>query len=357
MLIVDAHEDLAWNMLSFGRDYTHSALWTRQQEAGGPVPAINGNTLLGKTEWLLGHVGVIFSTLFVAPASHREGAWDAQVYSTPQQAADLAGAQLDAYHRLADDHEQFRLIGTAADLDEVVATWSDDRPLPDRRIGLVPLMEGADPILEPARAEEWFERGLRIIGLSWDATRYAGGTYTPGPLTADGAELLGVMADLGMILDLSHLSEEAYVQALERYEGVVIASHANPRQFTPTVRGLSDPMIVDLAERGGVMGIVPYNAFLKPGWRKGDGRAGVPLTVVADAIDHVCQVTGSAEHVAIGSDFDGGFGLEHVPMGIDTVADLARLAEPLAGRGYSPEQIEMIFSGNWLRVLHAGLPA
>lgn len=357
MLIVDAHEDLAWNMLTFGRDYTHSALWTRQQERGGPVPAANGNTLLGKTEWLLGHVGVIFSTLFVAPESHRTGAWDAQVYSTPQQAADLASAQLDAYHRLADDHEQFRLIGTAADLDEVVATWGTDHSLEQRRIGLVPLMEGADPILEPARAEEWFERGLRIIGLSWDATRYAGGTYTPGPLTADGAELLAIMADLGMILDLSHLSEEAYHQALERYEGVVIASHANPRRFIPTVRGLSDPMIADLAERGGVMGIVPYNAFLKPGWRKGDSRAEVPLATVADAIDHVCQVTGSARHVAIGSDFDGGFGLEHVPLGIDTVADLTHLAEPLAERGYSPEQIEMIFSGNWLRILHAGLPA
>jgi membrane dipeptidase len=131
--------------------------------------------------------------------------------------------------------------------------------------------------------------------------------------------------------------------------------HSNPGVFT-TSRGLSDEMIAVLAERGGVIGIVPYNRFLKPEWRKGDPREEVSVITVVDAIDHVCQVTGNADHVGIGTDFDGGFGLEHVPAGIDSVADLQKLIEPLKERGYTEAQTEQIMAGNWLRVLRASLP-
>jgi membrane dipeptidase len=357
MFIIDAHEDLAWNIQTFGRDYSRGALWIRAREAGAPASTLNGNTLLGKAEWLLGRVGLIFSTLFVAPAHRRLGGWDTQCYSTASEAAALASAQLDAYCQLAEAHPQFRMVAKQDDLEQVVASWEPGLPLENRRIGLVPLMEGADAIQEPEQAEGWFERGVRVVGLAWERTRYAGGTHEPGSLTPDGARLLGVMAELGMILDLSHMAEEAYFEALERYTGVVIASHSNPRRFCPTARGLSDRMIVELAERDGVAGIVPYNAFLKPGWRKGDRKEDVTLIHVVDAIDHVCQVTGSAWHVGLGTDFDGGFGVEHVPAEIDTIADLLELEPLLAARGFSEEQIEAIYGGNWLRVLRAALPA
>ncbi len=356
MLIVDAHEDLAWNMLTFGRDYTRSALWVRQCERGTDIPIRNGNTLLGKAEWLLGHVGLIFATLFAAPLRRRVGEWDTQCYAEPSQAYNLISAQIDAYYRLADENPQFQIVATQDDLAHVLATWEPDQPLEARRIGLIPLMEGADAILEPEQAEEWFERGVRIIGLAWESTRYAGGTHEPGPLTAEGMHLLEVMADLSLILDLSHMAEEAYFQALERYEGVVIASHSNPRRFCPTPRGLSDEMIRALAERDGVIGVVPYNAFLKPGWRKGDPKDAVTLADVVAAVDHICQVTGSERHVGLGTDFDGGFGVEHVPAEIDTIADLLKLEDVLAARGYTPEHIAAIFSGNWLRILQMALP-
>lgn len=356
MLIVDAHEDIAWNILTFGRDYTRSALAIREREVGTAAPGINGDTLLGKPEWLLGHVGVIFATLFVAPAARALGPWDTQTYRNAAEAAARASAQLDAYKRLVEQDEVFRLIGTQGELEEILATWANDRGIEDRRIGLVPLMEGADPVLEPEQVEEWFEQGVRIIGLAWEATRYAGGTHEPGPLTADGMRLLEVMQDLGMVLDLSHLAEEAYYQAVDRYEGVLIASHANPRRFLPTTRGLSEDMIRRLAEREGVVGIVPYNRFLKPGWQRGDGKQAVPLDTVAAAIDHVCQVTGSIDHVGIGTDFDGGFGVQHTPAGIDTIADLQKLREPLAELGYTEEHIAAIFGGNWLRILRRALP-
>jgi membrane dipeptidase len=163
------------------------------------------------------------------------------------------------------------------------------------------------------------------------------------------------MAGLGMILDLSHIAEEAYFQALGRYEGIAIASHANPRRFTPTPRGLSDEMIAMLAERGGVVGIVLHNPFLKPGWRKGDSKGRVTLYDVVDAIDHVCQVVGDAAHVGIGSDLDGGYGVDQAPGGVDTVADLPKIGDLLAERGYEAAHIDDIMSGNWLRILREAL--
>lgn len=149
MLIVDAHEDIAWNVLTFGRDYTQSALWLRRKEAGTSIPLHAGNTLLGKSDWLLGHVGLIFATIFVSPARCKLGAWDTQTYASAQEAYRLASAQLDVYGRLADEQPQFKLVGTKGDLEQVTAAWSDDASLSDRCIGLLPTMEGADPILDP----------------------------------------------------------------------------------------------------------------------------------------------------------------------------------------------------------------
>jgi membrane dipeptidase len=356
MLLIDAHEDIAWNALTFNRDVRRSAAETRQREANSTTPGYNGNTLLGKEDWISGEVAVIFATLFASPASHSMGAWDSQSYQNAQEAHQAVSAQLDYYHRLTEQDQQFRLIDVESALDAVLNTWRDERDPEERLIGLVPLMEGADGIRAPEEVYEWYERGLRIIALAWSGSRYSGGTHEPGPIKPDGFALMESMADLGMILDLSHLSEQAYFQAIEQYPGVVIASHSNPRRFLPTVRGLSDEMINLLGERDGVVGIIPYNRFMKPGWTAIDRREEVTLNDIASAIDHVCQITGSVRHVGIGSDFDGGFGVEQTPTGVDTVADLQKLVPLLAERGYDASQVADIFAGNWLRVLRAGLP-
>jgi membrane dipeptidase len=210
MFIVDAHEDIAWNALTFGRNFTQSALAIRAAEADKLRPC--GDTMLGRAEWLVGHVGIVFGTLFVTPERRKWGEWDSLCYRDARHAYQLAGAQLDYYHRLADENEWAMLVGDRTALDEVVATWEEGKELADRRVGFVPLMEGADPILEPAQAEEWYARGLRIVGLAWAQTRYAGSSSEPGPLTPEGEELLATMAGLGMILDLSHSAEEACYQ-------------------------------------------------------------------------------------------------------------------------------------------------
>jgi membrane dipeptidase len=351
MILVDAHQDLAYNIISHGRDYTLPVYKQRRLQPNANLPT------LGLPDALLGRVAVIFGTIFVAPKGlglAPQG--NEPLYADAREAYALAGKQLDIYERLAGENEHIRLIQTAADLDAVLATWEPDRPLTERVQGIVVLMEGADPIIEPQQFEEWYERGLRVVGPAWHKTRYSAGTGEPGPLTPLGFELLEVMADAGALLDLSHLAEEAFYQALDRYEGPLIASHSNPRRFCDRDRHLSDDMIRRLAERDGVIGVVVYNRFLSHNWVTSDGRAKIPFTTLLDVIDHICQVTGSAAHVGIGSDLDGGFGLESIPAGMDTVGDLWWLTTGLRRRGYGEDDIAAIAGGNFLRKLRESLP-
>ena len=222
-------------------------------------------------------------------------------------------------------------------------------------------MEGADGIRTPDELAEWHEAGLRLIGLSWAGTRYAGGTREPGPLTEDGRRLLKAMADFNFTLDLSHMDEASALEALDLYEGPVIISHANCAALLPgfeTNRHVPDRVIQGVIEHDGVMGVVPLNAFLKTGWKRQNGsrREEVPLDVVAAHIDHICQLAGDAKHAGIGSDFDGGFGLQSVPPEIDTIADLHKLVPLLIARGYSESDAVDVLGRNWLNFLKSNLP-
>lgn len=353
MIVVDAHEDIAYNALAFGRDYRRSALDIRLREADSDVPARNGTATVGLPDALLGRVALTFATLFVAPRTRQTAPWDVLSYSDEQEAYELAVRQMEYYERLADEHDKINLVRTLAELDAVLKTWEPDTTLKEHQIGLVVLMENADPIIEPRQFEEWYERGVRIVGPAWQATRYCGGTGQPGPLTDLGRELLDVLADFNVILDLSHMAEASFLEAVDRYEGVLIASHSNPRKFRDSDRHLSDDMIRRLAERDGVMGVVLSNNFLTNEW---DKRQRLPLHVVTDVIDYICQITGSAAHVGIGSDFDGGFGRESIPLELDTVGDLLLIAQTLRERGYAEADIEAVMGDNMLRKLREALP-
>lgn len=351
MIVVDAHEDIAYNVFKYGRDYRHSALITREREAAAGL-TYPGATL-GLPESLVGRVAIVFATLFAPPVSNglpdTEGF--VEEYSTPQEAYRIAMKQLDYYHRLADESPRVGLIRESADLDTILKTWDDDQNIKNRKQGLVVLMEGADPIIEPRQFEEWYERGVRIVGPAWEETRYTAGTGKPGRLTKLGRELLEVMASFGAMLDLSHMAEDAFLESLDLYSGTIIASHSNPRRFRNSDRHLSDDMIRRLVERDGVMGIVLYNRFLSDNWDKSRPKRDITLQTVADAIDHVCQIAGSVNHVGLGSDFDGGFGVNQIPYEFDTVADLIRVGTVLRKRGYSEPDIEAIMGGNMLRKL------
>ena len=230
MLIIDAHQDLAWNILTYGRDYTRSVVETRRLEVGTPTPLNNGDSLVGWPEYQRGRVAIVFSTLYAAPAKKKD-AWDVVVYKDSESAHRLYRDQIDIYRKLTDSHpDKFRLITSTPELDSIIEHWStpDHHNNEDHHpVGLIQLMEGADGIRSPHELSEWWEMGLRMIGLAWAGTRYCGGTGEPGPLTDEGRELVSAMADFNFILDLSHMDEAAAYESLDRYEGPVMASHAN----------------------------------------------------------------------------------------------------------------------------------
>lgn len=355
-MIVDAHEDLAWNMLTFGRDYSRAISHTRQLEQAGSTVEHNGQTLLGWPDWVDGEVGLIFATLYASPEARRYGPWDFVSYRDAEEAHQQYWAQLDLYHRMLDEHpDKFRLIESTADFEEHLTEWQSGQ----RRLALVLLMEGADGIRHPQQLPEWHQRGLRLIGPAWDKTRYVGSAYEAGSWTPLGYELLEVMADLDMVLDLSHLSEVAAMEALDRYPGVIIASHANPRWLMPKAqypeRFLSRSTVQRLVERDGVIGIVLCNRFLKDDWVAGDPRSLVTLETVVAHIDAICQLVGDADHVGLGSDFDGGFGLDQVPQGLNGVGDLAKIGTALGRQGYQESDILKVLGGNWTKLLQRAL--
>jgi membrane dipeptidase len=364
-LIIDSHQDIAWNMLTYGRDYTRSAHETRQLEAGTTTPARNGDCTVGWPEYQRGQIAAVFATLFVTPARKRE-LGDTVFYKDFETAHRLYRNQIDVYRKLTDSHpDKFRLVASTKELDSVIEHWSkpaaaeqdDEHP-----VGLIYLMEGADGIRSPHELAEWYELGLRIIGLAWSGTRYCGGTDEPGPLTEDGRKLLSAMLDYNFILDLSHMDEAAAVESLDRYEGPVIATHSNCAALmkgTETNRHLPDHVIRGLIERDGVIGLIPLNTFLKVGWlrKSGSRREEVALDALIAHIDHVCQIAGDAKHAGIGSDFDGGFGWQSIPHELDTIADLQMVAGKLIERGYSETDAANILGGNWLRFLRKHLPS
>lgn len=350
MLIVDAHLDLAYGALRFHRDLRRPVEEVRAQEArrGASPEGIVTATIPALLE---GGVALVFATLFAMPEAWNKALPHNRrlVYSNAGEAYEAAGEQLDYYMRLVDEMDRVRLVTDGKTLDEVIASHEQgsDAPL----LGLVPLMEGADPIRQPQEVEEWAERGVRVIGPAWQDTRYAAGSGSSEGFTKEGFQLMEVMADLGLTLDITHLSDKAAFEALERYEGPVIASHSNARALVPHARHISDDLLRLLAERDGVTGIVLFNTFLKAGYARTDPRESVTLQQVAAHVDHVCQLLGTAAHVGIGSDMDGGFGLDDTPLEIESSADLSRLAPVLAERGYGEEDVAAIMGLNWIERL------
>lgn len=346
--LVDSHLDLAENVTLFGRDLTLSV---------GELRAIEKRTKAQATVTLpeleRGGIGVVIATVtagFLAADVGQDFEPRSALYTTPEQAEAQALTQIKLYENW-EKQGHVRLLRSANDLDHHLQLWQDDQ-----KPGLVLLMEGADPIVHVRDLPRWWARGLRMIGLTYGDTRYGTGvrggsqTFRHGGLTADGFELLEQMAELGLIWDISHLAEEGVWQGLDRSFPRVCASHANARALTPTDRHLSDPVIRAIGERGGVIGLVLYNSFLEPRWRQ-DKSISVTLDVhLRRHAEYMANLVGW-NHIGIGSDLDGGFGLEESPLEIETVADLGQV-----GSVVPPEARAGVLGMNWLNFLRAALP-
>jgi membrane dipeptidase len=229
---------------------------------------------------------------------------------------------------------------------------SEDRGLP---IGYVLSLEGADSILSLDHLSRAWEQGVRAIGPAhYGPSVYANGTDAEGGLNARGRELVKEMDRLGFILDVTHLNDQCFWEALDIFSGPVWASHQNCRVLVPHMRQFSDEQIKALIARGAVIGAALDAWMLVPGWVRGKTTprsAGVTLETVVNHIDHVCQLAGNERHIGIGSDLDGAFGCEQTPADLDTISDLARLPETLERRGYQPNEIQGILRGNFIHFL------
>ncbi len=346
--IVDSHLDLAENATLFGRDLTSSIAEIRAREN-----RTTNQVTVTLPELERGHIALVFATVtpgFTLADTRGDPALARTIYHTAEEAEAQALKQIALYEEW-ERQGRVRLLRSANDLARHLALWQNDA-----RPGLVLLMEGADPIVHVHDLPRWWQRGLRMIGLTFGDTRYGTGVrggsaeFRHGGLTPAGSELLAAMAEQGFIWDISHLAEEGIRRGLDMNFSRVCASHATARALCPTDRHLPNDIIRAVAERNGVIGIVLYNAFLEPRWRKGKTIAVTLTEHVRRHLAYLASIAGW-EHIGIGSDLDGGFGLDGSPQEIGTVADLERVGEvvPAAAR-------ERVLSGNWLDFLRRALP-
>jgi len=222
-------------------------------------------------------------------------------------------------------------------------------------LGYILSLEGADSLITLHHLETAYAQGLRALGPAhYGPGTYAQGTDATGGIGARGRELLKEMERLGIILDVTHLCDESFWEAVDVFQGKVWASHSNCRALVPHHRQLSDDQIKYLIGRGSVIGCALDAWMLVPGWVRQkttpDGR-GLKLERLIDHIDHICQIAGNARHVGLGTDLDGGFGREQTPADLDTIADLARVPDLLVNRGYSDEDCQQIAFGNFVQIL------
>jgi len=355
--IFDAHLDLGWSAVSFNRDLTQSINNIRNGEEGLTDELSRGKNTVSFPEMRKGGVKMCLATLLArgGPDQPKRSACKRTDLDslTPSIAYAQAHAQL-AYYRLMEQEGCMRMITSS---EELSAFWASEK-LNSGPLGFILSMEGADPITSPSQVEYWWNQGLRAVGPAhYGRGQYAYGTQVEGTLSPSCYELLREFEQLGMILDVTHLCDISFYQALDSFHGPVLASHHNCRALVPGDRQLSDAQIRLITQRDAVIGMALDAWMLYPGWVRGKtSPTVVGLSAVADHIDHICQLTGSALHVALGSDLDGGFGTEQTPHDLQTIADLQKLSGILNERGYSADAIDGIFFKNWLRFFENALP-
>jgi membrane dipeptidase len=351
MFILDAHLDLSMNAMEWNRDLRLSVDEIRLREKGMTDKPDRCNGTVTLPELRKGNIGVVVATQiarYVTVDSKIPG------WQSPEQAWAQTQGQLAWYRAMEEAGEMVQITNSRA-LAIHLAYWNDGEPNDNKPIGYILSLEGADSILTLQHLERAYEYGLRALGPAhYGPGRYANGTNSTGEMNENGLQLLKEMEKLNIILDATHLCDDAFWQAMGNFNGHVWASHNNCRAIVNHNRQYSDDQLKVLLERDAVIGAAFDAWMLVPDWIRGEStpeNMNCGIEKVVDNIDYICQLAGNSLHVGIGSDLDGAYGREQSPYDLDTIADLQKIPALFKQRGYSDEDVNNLMHGNWLRFL------
>lgn len=348
MFIIDAHLDLSMNALEWNRDLKKTVHEIREREQHLNDKPDRGKGTVSLPALRRGNIGLVVATQiarYVEPGSSLPG------WNSPEQAWAQTQGQL-AWYRAMEEHGEMVQIRDRESLEKHISTWNDSVHKP---IGYILSLEGADSLVTVNHLDRAYEYGLRAVGPAhYGPGRYANGTDSTGRMGNEGLALLKKMEELNIILDATHLCDDAFWQALDHFNGPIWASHNNCRSLVDHNRQFSDDMIKALIARHAVIGGALDAWMMVPGWVRQQStpkEMQCSLKVLADHLDHICQIAGNSLHIGIGSDLDGAFGTEQCPYDLDTISDLQTFPDILRKRGYTDDDINNVMHANWLRFL------
>ena len=348
MFIFDAHLDLAMNALEWNRDLTKSVYQIRESEKGMVDKPDRGNNTVSLDAMRKGNIGICVATQ-IAGIKNKI---NPHGWSSMEQAWAQTQGQLNWYKEMEKNGEMYQIYDLNT-LDNQIENWQKETK--KKPIGYILSLEGADSIVNIDYLEKSYMLGLRAIGPAhYGPGVYAHGTDSNGSIGQKGKELVKKIEELNLILDVTHLSDTSFWETIEIYNGNLWASHNNCRKFVNHNRQFSDDQIKEIIRRDGVIG-VPLDAWMMvPNWIRGKSTPetmGVTLNQMIENIDHICQLSGNSNHVGIGTDLDGAFGVEQTPTDIDTIADLQKIPLMLKKIGFPENDIEKVMNKNFISFL------
>ena len=352
--IIDIHLDLSMNAIEWNRDLTQSVLQINAQEKNLIDKPDRGKATVSLQAMREGNIGFCVATQIAryVKANNPLPGWN-----SPTQAWAQTQGQLAWYRAMEKAGEMIQIIDKKG-LQNHLDLWSSSEP--NKPIGYLLNLEGADSIVTLDHLHRAYKQGLRAIGPAhYGPGTYAHGTNSEGGLGTKGKELLNEIEKLNMILDVTHLCDQSFWEAIDHYNGKMWASHSNCRSLVPNQRQFSNLQIKELIARKAIIGMAFDAWMMIPKWQKGISdpkKSGLVIETIIDHIDHICQLSGNSNHIALGTDLDGGFGKEQCPYDLETISDLQKMDALLKKRGYSENDIQKILNQNAINFLMGALP-
>ena len=352
--IIDIHLDLSMNAIEWNRDLTQSVLQINAQEKNLIDKPDRGKATVSLQAMREGNIGFCVATQIAryVKANNPLPGWN-----SPTQAWAQTQGQLAWYRAMEKAGEMIQIIDKKG-LQNHLDLWSSSEP--NKPIGYLLNLEGADSIVTLDHLHRAYKQGLRAIGPAhYGPGTYAHGTNSEGGLGTKGKELLNEIEKLNMILDVTHLCDQSFWEAIDHYNGKMWASHSNCRSLVPNQRQISNLQIKELIARKAIIGMAFDAWMMIPKWQKGISdpkKSDLVIETIIDHIDHICQLSGNSNHIALGTDLDGGFGKEQCPYDLETISDLQKMDALLKKRGYSENDIQKILNQNAINFLMGALP-